>query len=170
MRARAGRAVVLGASGEGGGVKGIDFGAALREEGDVRAVGSFRAAAVVRSLYPEFGIGAAIGDGLVFAQIQHAADVERRENLVVKGDGLRELVGAERDVREDAGVFVHGFLRLDEGKVDVGAQLLRRHLLPVVQVFFEAGRVGQLVRRVQQPVAVEPVVGAVQFGVSAAVL
>ena len=56
----------LGTGGEGGGVKGIDFGAALREEGDVRAVGSLRAA-VVRGLYPKFGIGATIGDGLMFA-------------------------------------------------------------------------------------------------------
>jgi hypothetical protein len=49
----------------------------------------------MRALYPKFRVGTPISHRLMLAQIEGAADIQRRQNLVVKGDGLREVVGAQ---------------------------------------------------------------------------
>ena len=66
------------------------------------AVGGLRGLAVDWALYPEFGIGAAIGDGVVFAEIHGAFDAEGGQHFVVEGGGCGEVIGAKRDVGQGA--------------------------------------------------------------------
>jgi len=99
MRAFAGRAVWLRAVGEGGGVEGVHLCVVFCQKGDVHAVGGLRGLPVVRCLNPEFREGATIGDGTMFAQIQHAADAQRGKHGIIKGDGLLKLIRAEGNMR-----------------------------------------------------------------------
>lgn len=104
---RAGRASVAAARRNGCLVEGLHCVLGVGEEADVDAVCNAGRLAVGRSLHPELGELLAVGDGS--REVEDALAAEDSEYAVIELGRAREVVGANRNVRDRAGVFVaHG--------------------------------------------------------------
>src|SRR3990167_6014116 len=92
---------------QGGLVEGMHGGLVWRDKAEVSAVADSRRLTVDWRLHPEFRVFAAVGHRTGVGENAFAA--KGWQYLIVEGHGLVELVGAERYMRQAAGVGVgHG--------------------------------------------------------------
>ena len=100
LRTRPRWAIGAGSRLQGCGIEGLHGCLVRGDETEVAAVADAGRLAVDRLLHPELRILAAPGHRTGMGQDALAA--ERGQNLIVKGDGLIELVGANGDMGQDA--------------------------------------------------------------------